>query len=467
MTSPTTPPPPPPKPSKSPKTGPTAGGPIEPKPLEPMSQAGPSTGAPPRKPVPTLFWILLGLSALILIATVLMVFSPFQEADKPPTAPDIVSSSTPREFKAPPGDKILLLVGVDVDYDNIGERGTRADTIMLVRISQARKSVSVVSIPRDSKVFYPPNRGVGKINGANAIGGVEYLVKTVENAFGIPINNYVVMNLAGIEAIIDQLDGIDVYVEKRLRYRDRTAKLNIDLEPGTHHLTGKEAVGYLRFRHDALGDIGRIRRQQQFLSAMSEKLHDPWMIAKIPGLVDVTNQHVKTNLDMGDLFRIAWFMKSMNMEKVRVATLPGYPASEGGISYWIVDAKNSQDILDRLILESKQDPKANRTPKELADEILKVGVVYAPEIASEIPDLENTLTEKGFRVVCKTSRTQTNTHIVEHTQRITDGSTRRLRSVDPRLKNLRLIFAPVGTTFENNMCSGQEDYTLILGAEFQ
>jgi LCP family protein required for cell wall assembly len=370
-----------------------------------------------------------------------------------------------------PGQKVILLMGVDAPNKNFRRgnndedafSGTRTDTMMLVRVNAAKQRVAMVSIPRDSKVYIAGNRGIDKINAAHALGGPELSVQTVQDSFGIPIDNFIVVNLRGVRALVDALGGIDVFVEKPMHYTDNTAKLFINFEPGTHHMDGIHAEGFLRFRHDQLGDIGRIRRQQQFIMALTKKLREPTVVFKIPELVKVASQYIETDLSTNDLLTLAFFGKDLKMNSVRTATLPGHP---GGIkvSYWIIDPNSAQMILDRLVLDNP--PTSNGyNIGQVSNKPLKVGIFYDPAMARQLPALEKNLQNQNFRVTCRSSQRRSSTQIIEHTSRVTDDMTDAIRGSDGHLSNARLIFAPVGTTFENNACSAGEDYTLILGAD--
>ena len=182
------------------------------------------------------------------------------------------------EFVLPfgPRKQNILLLGVDAseNKDDLWT-GTRTDTIILVNIDPRSKSVNAISIPRDSKVYLPDNHGIQKINAAHAIGGVGMTIRTVEDTLGVKVDRYIMVHDNAVKAIVEALGGVDVYVEKPMRYHDYSGKLHIDLSKGEHRLSPQEAVGYLRFRHDALGDIGRTQRQQWFLRGLLHELQKP------------------------------------------------------------------------------------------------------------------------------------------------------------------------------------------------
>jgi len=362
-----------------------------------------------------------------------------------------------------PGEKVVLVMGVDhaiAKSDDYSFDGARTDTMMLVRFSTRNHAVSAVSIPRDSKVYLANGRGTDKINAAHALGGPNLAVATVENSFGVPVDNYVVVNFGGVKELVNTLGGVDVYIEKPMRYRDRTAKLNIDFEAGQTHLDGKAAEEFLRFRHDELGDIGRIRRQQQFVMAIAKKLKDPFMFARIPQLVGLANKYIKTNLSFNEMVQLASFMPDIKPNNMRTATLPGRP-SGGSISYWLINDEAASSILNRLILSNNihlLNGIDNSDP-------IKVGILYQPGFGEQLSVLTDQLTQGKFNVICKQPMRKASTQIIEHTDRTTSELSQKLQTINPNLNAARLVFAPVGSTYEITSCSGSEDYTLVIGGD--
>lgn len=380
------------------------------------------------------------------------------------TIPDDKGSHTLTIRPTAPGEKIILIMGVDHAQPSKSQDfsfdGARTDTMMLARISTKNHSLSLVSLPRDSKVYLGEGGRIDKLNAAHALGGADLAVRTVEHSFGIPIDNYVVINFKGVKELVNTLGGVDIYVEKPMHYRDNTAKLNISFEPGYHHLDGNAAEEFLRFRHDELGDIGRIRRQQQFVSATARKMKDPTTLLKLPGLVNLSSQFVKTDLSPSEMFRLAAFVPDIKFEKMRTATLPGHP-SGGPISYWVIDPDAAQSVLDRLILENSN---------HLAEGVdqttpLKVGILYNAQLADTLDQYVARMEKAGFNVVCRQTHRRGSTQIIEHTNRVTSDLTRTLESTSKVFDRARLVFAPIGSTYETTTCSSGEDYTVILGSD--
>lgn len=247
----------------------------------------------------------------------------------------------------------ILLLGTDVVYTkerrnlkaDAGSFDGRSDTIMVVRLDPFRNTVSMLQIPRDTTVRIP-GHGRQKINGANALGGPRLAAETVWSFLGVPIDHYVVLNVRGLVELVDELGGLNVDVPKKMKYVDHSAKLKIDLTPGPHVLTGTEAMGFVRFRHDAMGDIGRVQRQELFLKAVQDKAMDPSTWSKIPKLIGIAQKYLLTDLSTAQLMQMAQFARSVPRDKQQMIMLPG---TFSGTGDWAVDDQQAQEVVARLL----------------------------------------------------------------------------------------------------------------------
>ncbi|TYB46599.1 LCP family protein [Actinomadura chibensis] len=159
-----------------------------------------------------------------------------------------------------------LLIGSDRRAD-LPSMGARADTIMVVHLSGRGDRVSVIGIPRDSWVPVP-GHGTTKINAAFSYGGPRLLIRTVESLTSVRIDHYAALDFNGFVTMTDALGGVDVTVTRQTHdpKHDRTWKA------GRQHLNGVEALDFVRQRWNLpAGDLDRIKRQQAFLHALSEK----------------------------------------------------------------------------------------------------------------------------------------------------------------------------------------------------
>ncbi|HPJ48469.1 MAG: LCP family protein [Thermovirgaceae bacterium] len=242
----------------------------------------------------------------------------------------------------------LLLVGLD---EVPGEDFNRSDSIAFVSIDIDDKVVRMLSLPRDTRVQIP-DRGWQKLNHAYAYGGVDLLKTTLVNYLGVPIPYHVIVNLDSFPELVDLIGGVTINVPKRLRYTDKAGGVHIDIPAGEQHMDGKTALGYVRFRHDALGDIGRVERQQVFMMTVFRKMKDPSMITKVPELIRQSLRLVKTNLTLSQAVQLASYLKDLDPSRTVFRTLPGKSAYISGISYWLGELSSISEILSEKPLET-------------------------------------------------------------------------------------------------------------------
>lgn len=245
----------------------------------------------------------------------------------------------------------VLFMGVDVAYsgaraglvrDNTSFKGN-TDTMLLGFLNPQVKRASILHIPRDTEA-YVGKAGIQKINSANAIGGPELARATVADLLGVPVNHYLIMNLHGLVDMVNEIGGVTVEVPKKMSYMDWTAKLKIDLEPGVHTLTGNQAMGFVRFRHDALGDIGRVQRQQVFLQAVARKMAEPASWVHVPALLQIAQRNINTDMNEIELISALNFMHSLPREAIKFVMLPGQFSGNGD---WIATT-DGRDLAQQL-----------------------------------------------------------------------------------------------------------------------
>lgn len=204
-----------------------------------------------------------------------------------------------------------LLLGVD---SRKGE-AARSDTIVLAALPANSQEVYLMSIPRDTRANVP-GHGWTKINHAMSWGGLPLMKKTVEQLLNVPIDHTVTVDFEGFRQIVDNLGGLDVTVEKNMRYYDPTDGTNIRLNAGDKLQNGKQALDYARFRADALADTGRMQRQQSVIRAMIQKGSERSNWPKLVKTLDILGDHVKTDVPPRD-----WMALVMRYSGTRAATV--------------------------------------------------------------------------------------------------------------------------------------------------
>ena len=187
----------------------------------------------------------------------------------------------------------------------------------------------MLSVPRDTRAQIP-GHGETKVNAAFAYGGPALTIRTVERLIDVKIDAYVKLGPESFAKFIDAIGGIDIDVEKDMKYTDSWAGFSINLKKGFQHLDGQQATGYIRFRHDELGDIGRVDRQRKVLVALLTKLKEPSTILAAPQLLQAFAQHTTTNLTSYELMALGIFALRTRDRPMEMQTLPGTFAPE----YW-------------------------------------------------------------------------------------------------------------------------------------
>ncbi len=237
----------------------------------------------------------------------------------------------------------VLVVGTDAEAHDAG----RADSIIVFNVDLDNKHINALSIPRDSRVEIPGYKNKTKINHSFAYGGIELTKQTVENLLGVPIDYYAVTNFAGFEDIVETLGG--VYIDVPIRMKTHTWYGDIDLQPGYQLLDAKQALGFVRYRYDAGGDIARGKRQQIFLKAVYSRVTEPGNLTKLPTLIPQILDCVETDLSYTSLLALVEYFRDVDIESAFTSeSLGGYPQTISGGSYWIIDDEAMADMIDKV-----------------------------------------------------------------------------------------------------------------------
>ena len=271
----------------------------------------------------------------------------------------------------------IMIMGVDERDDDVG----RSDTLMIASIDPKTNQASLLSVPRDTRVKIK-GHGFDKVNAAYAYGKEKLSQDTVENLLGVSIDHYIIINTKSFKKIIDAIGGIDIEVPKRMHYEDPwddDGGLIIDFHPGMQHMDGAKAVTYVRYR-DEEGDLGRIRRQQDFMRACMDKIVSPAIIPKLPAVIKEVMDSIQTDLTFRQLLEFAGTLKQSKENGLKTDMVPGKPLYIDGISYWIPNLnKLRMTVADTLgvSLSGKYKTKMEADIREYENSI--------PAGASEVP----------------------------------------------------------------------------------
>ena len=335
---------------------------------------------PPKKKSGHKIWLVLLLVVCFFMsaaAGVMLASSNLFDLKKDPIQP-IERMNFDTELIKARDKSTVLIMGVDVRKDDTG----RSDTMMVATVDPKYDRASLMSIPRDTRVrIY--GYGFDKINAAFAYGGEPLAEKTVENFLGIDIDHYIIVDVKSFVKIIDAIGGIDINVEKRMKYEDPwddNGGLYINIFPGKQHMDGKKAVTYVRYR-DSEGDIGRIERQQKFIQACMDKVMSPSFIPRIPAVIREVFDAIDTDMTVRQLMELAGALKAAKENGLETDMVPGYPLYIDDVSYWIPYVDELQYSMARL-LDVSVDSKIRQRAENLASEYSE----SIPSNARQIPD---------------------------------------------------------------------------------
>ena len=277
----------------------------------------------------------------------------------------------------------------------------RSDTILLLHLDPRDKSISLLSVPRDTKVEVP-GISFSKISEANARGGAALATRLVSSMLNnTRIERYVRVSSNAFRELVDLLGGVEVFVPRAMSYTDTAQKLKINLAQGWQTLNGEQAEQFARFRNDGLGDIGRIQRQQSLIQAIRNRLASPSVLVRLPQIVRLMQKYVDTNLNYEEILTLANFGLQLDRDTFKMVMLPGSSSSKQGDvrSYWILDTVAVDRIVTQYLNPGVPDLAQGRirNPSEsVSPKNLKIAVQNASSTPTTAKTVAEFLRKKGF-----------------------------------------------------------------------
>lgn len=234
------------------------------------------------------------------------------------------------------GNTNILVMGID------SVEGThRSDTIFVLGVNPSKGKITMLSIPRDTRVIIE-DKG-RKINEILPRYGEPTLRKILEDLLKITISRKVEVGFESFIEVVDAIGGVDINIEKPMHYDDNWGNLHIHFNPGMNHLNGQDALRYVRFRKDAMADLGRIKRQQEFIKAVVKKIMSPSSIVKLPSIIEKAFKYIKTDFTLPEVLTLGKGFNSTDV-KVRTMSLPGEARYIDKISYFMPYAEEAVAI---------------------------------------------------------------------------------------------------------------------------
>lgn len=232
----------------------------------------------------------------------------------------------------------ILLIGVD---ERKGDRG-RADSLIVLTVNPNKKSVEMVSIPRDTRTEIVGKGKEDKINHSYAFGGVEMTMATVEKFLDIPIDYYIKVNMESFKDIVNAVGGVTVNNSFAFTYE------GVTFPKGEITLDGEKALKYSRMRHDdPRGDFGRQDRQKQIIEAVINKGASFSSLANYDELLAAIGKNIKTNLTFEQMKDIQAQYKDAR-QHIEQLHINGNGTKINGIYYLIVPEQERVAVSTKL-----------------------------------------------------------------------------------------------------------------------
>ena len=316
----------------------------------PGGPGGPGNGSPPPRPPgksrkrTILKWASV-VTTIVLVAASLAAYVAYRDVVdgiKQEDVSNLLGKSRPPQYTSALN---ILVIGSDSRVGTDGQfgstqaiQGARSDTMMLLHILPNHKGAVVISFPRDSLVPVIGCSADGQgdkgqtaaagqnemLNATYAAGGAACLWKTLESTTGIYINHFVEINFSGFTSVVNDLGGVNVCLPEAIN--DPASGLN--LTAGEHHVSGAQALAFVRERHVGLGsDLQRIQRQQFFMAALLQQIDSEQVLANVPKVFAIARDVAKTlttdsGLSVDDMRNIATSMKGLSTKGVQFTQVP-------------------------------------------------------------------------------------------------------------------------------------------------
>lgn len=381
---------------------------------------------------------------------------------------------------------LVLVEGLDYDYtanDVEFSTSSRSDIIKAINVDFVHKNIYVVSVPRDMLATFP-NGSKHKINQAQSDGGVKEASAVVAQFLGVPaFDRYALLRIDATKDIINAIGGVDLYVKTsdclqnhtgctggRIDYDDSWGHLHIHFTEGIHHLSGDQAVGYGRFRHDWCSDPCRIMRQDQVMTAVVSKLKNDKIntLMNAGNLLKVVRKDIDTNFTDPELLSlVSYFSGSLTKDNLHFAEIPytGDVMLADGDDLIPDDAAKSK-MVGRMLLAP---PTAQPSPDAMAlagiaPSTLRVDIKNASGVKDAAHAVAYMLQRAGYTIGSIGNADATDgdhTQIAEHSKVLWAGA--KVRAALPySLQNAPIVAAG---TDAGSATSSPSDVTVIVGKD--
>ncbi len=248
----------------------------------------------------------------------------------------------------------ILLIGGDKVAKN-------ADTMMLINFNPLTTEMSIMSIPRDTRIHIKGSK-LPKINTAYQVGGADRCIETVSSLLKVKIKYYIYIDVNNLVEIIDKLDGVYYNVPANMDYDDPIQNLHIHLKKGYQLLDGKKSIQFLRFRKASKSnsdvikiydgsDLNREQAQQNFIKEFLRQKKDMKYLARVNSIINSILENLDTNVTVSDAIKLSQNAPNFKVNEIKTFILPGIEASikegkYGVLSFYVPNINDASKIIN-------------------------------------------------------------------------------------------------------------------------
>ena len=376
----------------------------------------------------------------------------------------------------------VLLMGVSTDQAGVN----LTDTIMVASYDPNKQEAVLISVPRDSYTGTNTKKAIAakKINALyNVSGDPQETLDAVNNLTGLDIKYYAIIKTEALIELVNAIGPIEYNVPINMDYDDVTQDLHIHLKAGVQQIDGKKAEHLLRFRHNNNGtsypseygdnDIGRMRTQREFITAVISQTVKLENITKLGAILDVANRNLITNIDFKTLKDYLPYAVEFNTQNLKTASLPGSVPDlrkTNNVSIFVVDKEETQALMQELFYEGETVTEGenatnttgnttsnnNTTTKQKTKSEIKIEILNGSGDSKTLQNAIDNLKNKGYNVTKTGTTNSTSKTTIINKKGIQESTMQDIKTT-----------LGVGTISDSEVNSSKVDITIILGKDYK
>ena len=383
------------------------------------------------------------------------------------------------------GEFQALILGVSTDQAGVD----LSDTIIVVSYNPNTQRAVLLSIPRDTFTGENPKRAkaADKINAIyNLTKDPQETLDAVNELTGLDIKYYAVVKTEALIELVDAVGPIEYYVPTTMDYDDPTQDLHIQFEEGLQEIDGEEAEELLRFRKNNDGtsfpyeygdnDIGRMRNQREFITAVIDQTVTAGNITKLGQILDIASRNLITNVDFNAIKDYLPYAVEFSTENLQTASLPGTTpdlTTTNNVSIFVVDKEETEELINSLFYPEKLESEENKSSTSQSNTTsnktnsttqsnqtssssnIKIEVINGSGESSKLQEAVNLLKKAGYDVT-KTGTTSTiSTTIITNRKSLENSDLNKIKET-----------LGVGSISTNKSSTSKVDVQIIIGKDF-